>query len=89
MDNTNEKWNNSRRSFLKVTSVGTAVLAGTNVFTLAAKDLFGQEVPEAALPWYRTISRWGQINITEIDPGQYDIPWWRSYWKQTETQESS
>lgn len=86
MDNTNEKWNNSRRSFLKVTSVGTAVLAGTNVFTLAAKDLFGQEVPEAALPWYRTISRWGQINITEIDPGQYDIPWWRSYWKQTETQ---
>ncbi|MDR3713178.1 MAG: Tat pathway signal protein [Puia sp.] len=36
-------------------------------------------------PWYRGVTRWGQVNITEKDPAQYDISWWRSYWKRTET----
>ena len=30
--------------------------------------------------------RWGQTNITEIDPTRYDIAWWRKHWKRTETQ---
>ena len=40
----------------------------------------------AAAPWYRRTLRWGQTNITEIDPTRYDIPWWRTYWKRTQTQ---
>jgi len=36
-------------------------------------------------PWYRRITRWGQVNITEKDPPQYDIGWWRDYWKRTNT----
>ena len=41
--------------------------------------------PAAPLPWFHTVTRWGQINITEKDPQQYDIPWWRAYWKRTGT----
>jgi hypothetical protein len=37
-------------------------------------------------PWYLRTYRWGQTNITEQDPIQYDIPWWRDYWKRTEVQ---
>jgi len=37
-------------------------------------------------PWYRRTVRWGQTNITEIDPILYDIPWWRAFWKRTEVQ---
>jgi hypothetical protein len=37
-------------------------------------------------PWYLRTYRWGQTNITEADPVQYDIAWWREYWKRTETQ---
>jgi hypothetical protein len=37
-------------------------------------------------PWYRRTTRWGQTNITEIDPSRYDIPWWRAFWKRTQVQ---
>lgn len=37
-------------------------------------------------PWYLRTYRWGQTNITEKDPEQYDIPWWREYWKRTAVQ---
>jgi hypothetical protein len=37
-------------------------------------------------PWYLRTYRWGQTNITEQDPIQYDIAWWREYWKRTEVQ---
>ncbi|MBM3853235.1 MAG: Tat pathway signal protein, partial [Verrucomicrobia bacterium] len=30
--------------------------------------------------------RWGQTNITEIDPTRYDLAWWRSHWRRTHTQ---
>jgi len=40
----------------------------------------------SALPWHRRALRWGQTNITEIDPARYDIPWWRDYWKRTRVQ---
>ena len=38
------------------------------------------------MPWFRRTLRWGQTNITELDPEQYDIGWWRKYWKRTQTQ---
>jgi hypothetical protein len=37
-------------------------------------------------PWYQRAIRWGQTNITEIDPTRYDIAWWRTYWKRTRVQ---
>ncbi len=40
----------------------------------------------ASLPWYRQTYRWGQTNITEIDPVRYDVDWWRDYWQRTRVQ---
>ena len=37
-------------------------------------------------PWYRRTYRWGQTNVTEIDPTRYDIAWWREFWKRTRVQ---
>lgn len=39
-----------------------------------------------AAPWYRRCFRWGQTNISELDPPHYDIDWWRAYWKRTRVQ---
>lgn len=38
------------------------------------------------LPWYQRTYRWGQTNITEIDPIRYDIEWWRKHWSRTRVQ---
>lgn len=40
----------------------------------------------AAAPWYRRTLRWGQTNLTEIDPARYDAGWWREYWRRTRVQ---
>lgn len=37
-------------------------------------------------PWYRRCYRWGQTNLTEIDPIRYDGNWWREYWRRTRVQ---
>lgn len=70
----------SRRDFLKQ-AAATAFIAST----ILAQDA---TLPPAAnaVPWYRRTCRWGQTNITEIDPARYDIPWWREYWKRTAVQ---
>jgi hypothetical protein len=44
----------------------------------------GQATSGKDQPWYLRTYRWGQTNITEKDPEQYDISWWREYWKRTE-----
>ena len=77
---------NSRRFFLKKGMVGTAMLAASNPFKLEAKDFPFAESPGKNLPWFERVTRWGQINITEKDPAQYDIGWWRKFWKQTQTE---
>lgn len=38
------------------------------------------------LPWYKRTYRWGQINLTEIDPIRFDVNWWKEYWRKTEIQ---
>jgi len=38
---------------------------------------------EVDTPWYRRALRWGQTNLTEIDPGRYDSAFWRQRWKDT------
>ncbi|MFC7620138.1 beta-galactosidase trimerization domain-containing protein [Microlunatus sp. GCM10028923] len=37
-------------------------------------------------PWYRRTHRWGQTNLTEIDPERYDDAWWRRHWRETAVQ---
>lgn len=40
----------------------------------------------ARVPWYRRTYRWGQTNLTEIDPIRYDAAFWRDYWRRTRVQ---
>lgn len=37
-------------------------------------------------PWYTRTMRWGQTNITELDPTHYDIEFWREHWRRTRVQ---
>ncbi len=53
---------------------------------LASALVEGQTPSADKQPWYLRTYRWGQTNITEKDPDQYDISWWREYWKRTEVQ---
>lgn len=36
--------------------------------------------------WYERTYRWGQTNLTEIDPIRYDAEWWREHWRRTRVQ---
>src|SRR5947209_1883355 len=63
----------TRRGFLQ----GSAALAG-----LAGLSARAAGEP----PWYRRALRWGQTNITEADPADYDIAWWRRHWRRTRVQ---
>ncbi len=65
----------TRRAFLQ------GSLAGAAAFGAPANA-----APADRVPWHRRTYRWGQTNITEIDPARYDIAWWREYWKATEIQ---
>ncbi|MBI4663140.1 MAG: beta-galactosidase [Verrucomicrobia bacterium] len=76
----------SRREFLKKTAAATALLAGADMAGFAASTAQREEKTTAQLPWYRRALRWGQTNITEIDPALYDIAWWRQHWKRTQVQ---
>lgn len=86
MDNSElDNANNSRRSFLKKSVLTTASFAVVGR-PLLAMSLLENKVNNADIPWFKRISRWGQVNITEKDPSMYDIDWWRKYWKRTQTQ---
>ncbi|HLH74559.1 MAG TPA: alpha-amylase family protein [Chloroflexota bacterium] len=37
-------------------------------------------------PWYRRVYRWGQTNLTEIDPIRYDPIFWIEQWQRTQIQ---
>lgn len=66
----------SRREFVK-TLGGAAALAAVGGWRLDAADTAGEE------PWYRRCLRWGQTNLTEIDPARFDLAWWRAHWHRT------
>ena len=72
----------TRRQFIRQSAIAGGFIASFDPSALALKELshFNDE------PWFRRVTRWGQVNITEKDPQQYDIAWWRQYWKRTETQ---
>jgi len=63
----------TRREFLSTTATAIALAPG-------------RAAAAPTEPWHRRTTRWGQTNITEIDPSRYDIPWWRAYWKRTMVQ---
>lgn len=71
----------SRREFIKRTALATTALGLTSL-----TDAQGEPADDRNLPWYRRTLRWGQTNITEVDPQRYDIGWWRKQWKRTCTQ---
>src|SRR6516162_9717833 len=72
-----------RRTFLKQTA---AVLAGLSISPGNAEQVASGVAGETTRPWYRRTLRWGQTNITEIDPAAYDIAWWRQHWNRTRVQ---
>jgi Hypothetical glycosyl hydrolase 6 len=72
----------NRRDFIRMTAGTVGFLMTTRGMTALAESA-GQSGLKA--PWYRTVTRWGQVNINEKDPQQYDIAWWRSYWRRTNT----
>ena len=76
----------SRRTFLKKAAGATVTLAGGNFLIPEAHAFLREEQTSQDVPWYRRITRWGQTNITEKDPINYDIAWWRNHWKKTRTQ---
>jgi hypothetical protein len=41
---------------------------------------------DPARPWYQRVLRWGQTNLTELDPARYDAGWWREHWRRTRIQ---
>lgn len=38
------------------------------------------------VPWYKRCYRWGQTNLTELDPVRYDSELWRNQWRETRVQ---
>ena len=79
-----KKHHEGRRNFLKNTSLAAATLAIPDIVSAANPYGIDNKSPDA-LPWYKRVTRWGQVNITEKDPSQYDIGWWRKFWKRTQT----
>jgi hypothetical protein len=81
----------TRRVFIKkitAAAILPLVTADLNVFADDMADDKAVNEPDVAVntPWYRSVTRWGQTNITEKDPQQYDIDWWRKQWKRTHVQ---
>ena len=70
----------SRRDFIKQTALAVTALAAGPALASAGGPA---APPDRETPWYRRTLRWGQTNITEIDPARYDIGWWREHWKRT------
>ena len=92
MDKIHFRGNQSRRSFLQNSARAAMLISAADLTGLAKnnieqeKQAMGKSGSDPANgPWYRHVTRWGQVNITEKDPPQYDIPWWRNYWKRTDT----
>jgi hypothetical protein len=74
----------TRREFLK-SSAALALAAALHPLAARAEQASPRRSAEEQ-PWYRRARRWGQTNITEIDPTRYDIAWWRKQWKRTRVQ---
>jgi hypothetical protein len=85
VSSTGQPADDSRRSFLKMVTGASFLLATPDLLDLHSTATLNSMSPAEEKPWFKRVTRWGQINITEKDPVQYDISWWRSFWKQTGT----
>ena len=82
-DQASKSHRESRRDFLKMAAVAPLAIGLSGC---RDSEVSTPVVQNTALPWYRRTYRWGQTNMNELDPLHYDIPWWRAYWKRTQTQ---
>ncbi len=73
--------NGSRRHFIRQVAGGAALLSVTDLKLLAADASATDREP-----WFRRTLRWGQTNLTEIDPVRFDLAWWRAHWQRTAVQ---
>ena len=73
----------TRRQFLTTTAIHGGALA-TSSHRLAGQTTGAAHA--ASGPWWKRCVRWGQTNITELDPTYYDIDWWRTHWRNTRVQ---
>ena len=77
----------SRRDFLKGAAVNalgaSALVSGLGSFALASSAM---GAASDMRPWHQRTLRWGQTNLTEIDPRRIDIGFWRAHWKRTRVQ---
>ena len=78
-----ENEDDTRRSFLKKTALATVIFSTTDLISLGSNYSDTSQKKPDQVPWYKSVTRWGQVNITEKDPAQYDIGWWRKFWKLT------
>jgi hypothetical protein len=75
----------TRRRFLATSSAATCAALALPDWLTGAPRPNPSSLP-LDIPWFRRTLRWGQTNITEADPADCDIAWWRSYWKRTRVQ---
>lgn len=76
----------SRREFLQQAGLAAAVMTTAVGCASQSTVPIVDPGPITTTPWYKRTYRWAQTNITEVDPPNYDIAWWRQHWKRTEVQ---
>jgi hypothetical protein len=87
MDDVELTGGDTRREFIKkMTAAVTLPLVAADLVTFAVNKPLEEAVMATETPWYKKLTRWGQTNITEPDPQQYDLSWWRKQWKRTQVQ---
>ena len=75
----------TRRIFIRKMAAASALLSMADWKVLAA-DAPGGGLENSSGPWFRRTFRWGQVNLTEIDPLRFDLAWWRGQWRRTSLQ---
>ena len=68
----------NRREFIVAGGLAAAASLGSTAAIAAATS--------AQAPWYERVRRWGQINISENNARDFDMGFWRRFWKETSTQ---
>ena len=75
-----------RRDFIRTTSAAATLTLAPDIINLSDGSSQDKKATTGDIPWYRRVTRWGQTNITEKDPANYDVDWWRKYWRSTALQ---
>ena len=78
----------SRRQFVRRlgTYSTTALIAPSLLGQASTASPAVATTPRTEVPWFQRCLRWGQTNLTEIDPLRFDLDWWRAHWRRTRIQ---